>query len=91
MKQGLVHDTILFKANGEDFQFDVVHNLNDFNLDIEAAFLSWYPRAKNFTIQSFCNYVVSKDNQNIRCITKKRYNELLKQKKSKIRHEMDRS
>lgn len=70
---------IKFKLRGKPIVFNVWHNLIELGLDIEAAFVNWSVRTKEFTEQSFCEYVMSKD-ISIVCLNEKDYN-LQKSKK----------
>lgn len=72
----LTHSEICFVHKGKNRTIEVVHNLQDFGLDIENAFINYTARAEVITAQGFCNYVVSKDSFNLICITKDRYDEL---------------
>lgn len=51
--------------------FDVLHNLKGFGLNISNAFDSWLARTEVYTVQDFCDYVVSKDPINLICEPKK--------------------
>ncbi len=68
----LQHTTIVFNLRKKKKRFDVIHNLDEYSLDIEAAFENWWPRVRNnnFSIESFCEYVTSKD-VNLICKPKK--------------------
>jgi len=48
-------------------QYTMLHNLAEFGLDISAAFDNWCARTEDFTIENFCEYVVSKDPVNLVC------------------------
>lgn len=63
---------IKFEIDGEPFFFGVYHNLEEFGLDIEAAFTNWVYRTKEYTEKAFCNYVMSKD-PNIECLSRKEF------------------
>lgn len=63
----------------KDVTIEVIHNLPDFGLDIEAAFDNWTARTKVFTARSFADYVKSKD-VNIICLTKFEYNKIFSKK-----------
>lgn len=63
------HHTIKFNLNGKPKTFEIVHNLKEFGLDIEAAFVNFTVRTTKFSEWSFCNYVKSKDRQ-IKCMPK---------------------
>lgn len=59
--------TINFKLKGKPRKFTVVNNLDEHGLNIEAALINWAERTKDYSINSFCKYVVSKDPVNIFC------------------------
>lgn len=65
-------------SNGK--KFCIIHNLPDFRLDIDAALQNWLARTDEFTDESFCKYIRSKDPVNIIALTEKKYNELVKSK-----------
>lgn len=50
-----------FNHGKTPMEFDIVHNLDEYRLDILAALINWSVRTKEFTVESFCEYVVSKD------------------------------
>lgn len=57
----LIETTIQFDYCGKTQKYTVVHNLNLFGLDINAAFITWSARLKKTPrIFDFCEYVVSK-------------------------------
>lgn len=60
-KEKFHNETIKFDLNDTPFEFVVVHNLREYGLDLEAAFLNWVYRTKEYTIKDFCDYVMSKD------------------------------
>ena len=57
----LEHAQINFNLGKKKKQFDVVHNLSEYGLDIESAFVNWSARTNIFTVEDFCKYVTSKD------------------------------
>lgn len=57
-----------FKLNGKDTVWEIAHNLDDFGLDIEAAFVNWEVRTDTHNIEDFIEYVKSKDPVNIICM-----------------------
>jgi hypothetical protein len=60
---------ITFKLKGRPKKFIVYNNLDERGLDIHAAFDNWSVRTSQYTEQSFCEYVISKDPVNIICLT----------------------
>lgn len=59
---------IEFKVGNKPVKFTVVNNLDEFGLSVEDAVVNWTERTKEFTPESFCKYVISKDPDNIMCI-----------------------
>lgn len=64
--------TITFKLGSKhdkkkNVKFTVDHNLDEFGLDLEAAFDNWCARTETFTVEDFCAYVISKDPINLKC------------------------
>lgn len=47
-------------------RFIVEHNLEDLGLSIESALNNWLARTTEFTPDSFCEYIKSKDPINIK-------------------------
>ncbi len=62
--------TIKFRVRNKQYEYNIEHNLNRHSLDIEAALHNWLARTKDYSCKSFCQYVVSKDPENLIC---KRY------------------
>lgn len=65
-----LHSKIHFKVGKQKYSFNVAHNLPEMGLSIDAAFINWSVRTDDFSIQSFCEYVKSKDPMNIVCVPK---------------------
>lgn len=57
--------TIQFKVNKKPYEVDVATNNADY---VTAGFNSWVYRTKKYTTESLCEYVNSKEDQNILCI-----------------------
>lgn len=73
----MLHTKIEVRYNGNKKEdWEVIHNLDEIGMDIMAAFDNYVARAKFPRIERFCEYVRSKDEENIICISKERYNEL---------------
>lgn len=54
----------------QQYLFKVIHNLDEFGLNIESALINWHARldkAGEINIHDFCGYIMSKD-ENITCI-----------------------
>lgn len=64
----MIESEIQFKLRGKPMKFVVIHNLDEYKLDIEAAFINWSHRTDDFTIDNFCEYVTSKDKENLICL-----------------------
>lgn len=64
----LIQSVIEFKRNGEPHKWTVWHNLHTHKTDIMSAFENWCSRFEQFTVEDFCDYVVSKDPRNFKCI-----------------------
>lgn len=77
-KQKWQSSQIKFNRGKKKYVFNVVHNLEDFGLGIMAAFENWSVRTNDWTIQSFCKYVVSKDPQNFVCMPKAHYEKMIR-------------
>lgn len=60
-------DSIKFKKGDKEMTFRVIHNLDEFQLSIENAFINWSVRTNKFTMDDFCNYVVSKNPGHLIC------------------------
>lgn len=72
--------TLTFNINDKPQKWNIVHNLDDFGLSIESALQNWGARTKRYTINSFCDYVVSKDKINLMCMPKSKYDMLINKK-----------
>jgi len=60
---------IEYKVKGKKVAFAIVHNIPN---DINLAFESWAYRTKEHTAESLCEYIKSKDLQNV-ALTKSEY------------------
>jgi len=70
-------NTILnFNRGKKKYKFDLVHNLDEFGLSIDAALMNWSARTDTFTEEDFIEYVKSKDPVNLICVPKKQYDKL---------------
>lgn len=45
-------------SNGD--KLNLVHNLPEFGLSIDDAFQNWIVRTNVFTVENFCEYIMSK-------------------------------
>lgn len=61
--------TINFKHKGKPFKWTFDHNLDEFGISIDAAFINWSVRLNLIypNQADFCKYVVSKDLINFKC------------------------
>jgi len=61
--------TIKFRTKDNIITWFIMNNLYKHRLDIESAFINWSARVEpeNMNAKDFCNYVVSKDQKNLRC------------------------
>ena len=72
----MLNTTLNFNRGKKKYKFDLVHNLDEFGLSIDAALMNWSARTNTFTEEDFIEYVKLKDPVNLICVTKKRYDEL---------------
>lgn len=72
----MTHSEICFLQRGKTGTIEVVHNLEDYGLDIESAFVNFVARSPVITAKRFCNYIISKDVVNLICIPKDEFDEL---------------
>ncbi len=56
----------------------VIHNLHEFELDIQAALDNWLARTKHYNSKEFCKYIISKDPVNYIALTENEYKKLSK-------------
>lgn len=73
----MLHTVLNFKAGKKKYKFDLVHNLDEYGLSIDAALINWSARTTSYNEQSFIRYVKSKDPANLICISKKEYDEII--------------
>jgi len=73
----LVRSTITIGHSEGEVNFEVIHNLKSYGIDIEDAATCWIYRTKKFTAKSFCNYVLSKDPSFV-CMDSEQYERLSK-------------
>jgi len=71
------HSELRFEIGRKKYKFDVVHNLPEtFGMNIEGALDNWLARTRKHTVQSFCEYVTSKDPSNIVCMPKSEFDKM---------------
>lgn len=65
-----------FVVRDTEIQWSVYHNLRKkFGISIDDALQNWLLRTRKFTAESFCEYVMSKD-QSFVCMTEKQWKRL---------------
>lgn len=58
----LMKSDVSFEVDGNPVSFSVVHNMPEIKgLSFEDALINWLNRTTEFTVESFCSYVRSKD------------------------------
>ncbi len=50
-----------FNVGKERVEFTVIHNIHSYGQSIESALDNWLARTDEYTVDSFCEYVESKD------------------------------
>ena len=63
----MLNTDLSFKRGNQKYKFHVRHNLDEFELSIDYALINWICRTKDFSVESFCKYVKSKDETNLIC------------------------
>lgn len=69
----MLNTKLNFKLGKKKYSFDLVHNLDEFGLSIDAALINWSARTDIFTEESFIEYIKSKDPLNLICVPKNEY------------------
>lgn len=65
---GLKIGDVQFKVGGKPHKFSVINNLpGTFGLSLEGAVDNWLARTDDYSADSFCKYVTSKDSSIICC------------------------
>ena len=58
----LKKDTVFVEIDGKKITFPIWHNLPDtFGLSLECAVENWAVRTDQYTVDSLCDYINSKD------------------------------
>lgn len=57
----MITTEIKFMRDKTKQSFKIRHNLDEMKLSIDAAFVNWEFRTSEFTVESFCEYIKSKD------------------------------
>jgi tRNA1(Val) A37 N6-methylase TrmN6 len=64
----MIHTTITFNYGRKSHSWDIEHNLDEFGMSIDAAFINWSARLVGIPkIEDFCEYVRNKDILNFKC------------------------
>lgn len=63
----MIVTTINFKVRGKKRCWQVKHNLHQYGLSIDAAFINWSARADELEPELFEEYVTDKDPINLKC------------------------
>lgn len=64
-----VHEeTLAYTINGKFHEFDLIHNFNMLNLDIDKAFEEWAKQTGTHTIDDFCRFVMEQATDKIELI-----------------------
>lgn len=66
--------TEVMLSNGTTFE--IIHNLPNLGLDVDVALESWINRTDLFTSQDFCDYLKSKNPQNVIALPKTVFDKL---------------
>lgn len=75
LNKPMIHTEINFKVGKKKYKFNLVHNLDEYGLSIDAAFTNYIARYSILTESGFIKYVKSKDPYNIRCMSKADFDE----------------
>lgn len=59
--------TINFKVRNKPHSWRITHNLDEYGLSIDAAFVNWSARTDKVDPELFAAYVVSKDPEFLKC------------------------
>lgn len=55
---------VQFEVDGIQYKFEIVHNLPDhFGLSLKDALTNWIYRTKEYTVESLCDYINSKNTE----------------------------
>lgn len=69
---------VKFKVKGKPVQFSVIHNLPDvFGLSFDNALDNWIVRTKEYTAESLCQYIMSKQTDHV-AMTEEQFERLKK-------------
>lgn len=69
----MLHTELNFKRGKKKYKFDLVHNLDEYGLSIDAALINWSARTDDFSEKSFTDYVRSKNPGILICMPKWMY------------------
>jgi hypothetical protein len=73
-----IEAAVEFNVGKSHVKFKVIHNLSGtFGMNFDGALNAWLARTKNYTANSLCHYIKSKDESFI-AMTEAQYQKLLK-------------
>ncbi len=56
----MISETVSFAHDGEKVRWTFLHNLNDYDISLEDAFINWSAITKEYSPEAFCEYVILK-------------------------------
>lgn len=75
---------VQFRVRNSLVHFKIYHNLpKTFGMNFEGALDNWLSRTKEYTAQSFCDYIMSKDIYEVFAYPEREFNKLKKAGKIK--------
>lgn len=82
----VIETTVHFKVNKKNFtqkvEFKIYHNLPETHgMNIYGAIDAWVMRTKDYSAQSLCDYIMSKEIYDVFALTEEAYNEAIKEMK----------
>lgn len=81
-KVNVVESDVRFKVKNSLIHFKIYHNLPEtFGMNFEGALDNWLSRTKEYTAQSLCDYILSKEIDEIFAMTESEFNHLKKKGK----------
>lgn len=81
----IIETDVRFKLRNSVIRFKIYHNLpKTFGMNIEGAIDNWLSRTKVYTAQSLCDYILSKNLNEIIAMTESDFNHLKKKGKIKM-------
>jgi hypothetical protein len=83
-----VHEeTLAYSINGKLHEYDLIHNFNMLNLDIDKAFIEWAKQTSSHNILDFCHFVMSQSTDEIKliCFPKQAWSEFQREQELNTR------